>query len=63
MREYAVYKGEELLAIGTSKECAKQLNVLPSYIRWLNTPTAKRRLATRKNPHKCVVGFVLKDGD
>ncbi|MBU5673222.1 hypothetical protein [Paenibacillus brevis] len=59
MREYAVYKGEELLVIGTAEECADALKVRPEYIRWLTTPTAKRRLSKRKNPEKCVVGDVI----
>ncbi|WP_313891146.1 hypothetical protein [Psychrobacillus sp.] len=53
--EYAIYKGEELLVIGTAEECAYKLKVQPKYIQWLTTPTAKRRLAKRKNPNKCTV--------
>jgi orotate phosphoribosyltransferase-like protein len=62
-REYAVYKGEKMLAMGTSEECAAELNVTKEYVEWLTTPTAKRRLATRKNPEKCTVGFKLDDDD
>lgn len=58
-QEYAIYKGDELLVIGTASECAKYLNVQPKYIQWLTTPTAKRRLAKRKNPEKCIVGEKL----
>jgi hypothetical protein len=58
-QEYAIYKGEELLCIGTKEECAKELGVQPEYIYWLTTPTAKRRLASRKNPEKCTVGVKL----
>jgi hypothetical protein len=54
--EYAVYKGEKLIAMGTARECAELLNVQPAYIKWLTTPTAKRRLEKRKNPNNCVVG-------
>lgn len=59
MKEYAVYKGEDLLVMGTAEECAEELNVRPEYIKWLTTPTAKRRLANRKNPDKCTVGVKL----
>lgn len=58
-REYAVYKGEQLLAMGTAEECATELNVSKQYIQWLTMPTAKRRLAKRKNPDKCTVGIRL----
>jgi hypothetical protein len=59
LKEFAVYKGDSMLAIGTAEECAKVLGVQAEYIRWLTTPTAKRRLASRKNPDKCVVGDVI----
>lgn len=52
-KEYAVYKGDELICIGTAKECADILNIKPSSVKWLTTPTAKKRLAKRKNPEKC----------
>ncbi|MBR3117790.1 MULTISPECIES: hypothetical protein [Bacillus cereus group] len=58
-QEYAVYKGENLLCMGTAFECAEELKVQPDYIKWLTTPTAKRRLAKRKNPDKCTVGVKL----
>ncbi|MED1299845.1 hypothetical protein BK704_02410 [[Bacillus thuringiensis] serovar konkukian] len=58
-QEYAVYKGENLLCMGTALECAEVLQVQPDYIKWLTTPTAKRRLAKRKNPDKCTVGVKL----
>lgn len=62
-REYAIYKGDELLVIGTARECAEKLGVQLPYIHWLMTPTAKRRLAQRKNPERCVVGEVIKEED
>ncbi|KGX84462.1 hypothetical protein [Pontibacillus litoralis] len=58
-QEYAIYKGEKLLCIGTKEECAKELGVQPEYIYWLTTPTAKRRLESRRNPEKCTVGIKL----
>lgn len=59
MQEYAVYKGEELLCMGTAEECAAKLNVKPGYIKWLTYPIAKKRLANRKNPARCTVGIKL----
>lgn len=60
--EFAVYKGDDLLAMGTAEDCAERLGVYPKYIYWLTMPTAKRRLATRKHPEKCTVGFRLDEG-
>ncbi|MFS1511722.1 hypothetical protein VQL36_04695 [Chengkuizengella sp. SCS-71B] len=59
LQEYAVYRGDELVCIGTKEECAKKLNVQPKYIYWLTTPTAKRQLAKRKHPEKCTVALRL----
>ncbi|MGP4073802.1 hypothetical protein ACTWQB_14760 [Piscibacillus sp. B03] len=61
VKEYAVYKGENIIAMGTAEECAEEMGVQPEYIKWLTMPTAKRRLAKRKNPEKCTVGVLLDD--
>ncbi|MEK3718929.1 hypothetical protein [Paenibacillus sp. FSL R7-0333] len=60
-KEYAVYKGDLMLVMGTAEECAAEMGVLPEYIRWLTTPTAKRRLARRKHPERCIVADVIED--
>lgn len=59
--EFAIYKGEELIAMGTAEECASKLGVTKEYIYWLTMPTAKKRLAKRKNPERCTVGIRLDD--
>ena len=41
--DYAVYKGDELIIIGTAEECAERLNVNAKYIRWLSTPSVVKR--------------------
>ncbi len=46
--QYAVYKGDVLLVMGTVKECAEALNVTEKYIRWLTSPAAKKRIKRRK---------------
>ena len=40
---YALYKGDEIIAIGTLKELGKLLNVLPRTIFFYSTPTYKKR--------------------
>lgn len=52
MIEYAVYKGEDCIAIGTSKECGVKLGVKPETIKWMTTPTGKKRFESRKNKSK-----------
>lgn len=45
---YAVYRNDEMIAMGTADECAEELNVNPEYIHWLTTPTGKKRYESRK---------------
>lgn len=49
-KEYVVYKGESLLYIGTIKECAQHMGVLPETVYFYTTQAYQRRLAKRKNP-------------
>ena len=43
MKEYAVYKGDEFLAIGTAEELAEKLNVRPQTIRFWGTPSYQKK--------------------
>ncbi len=43
MKEYAVYKGEEILALGTAKEIAKQLNVKEKTVYFWCMPSHHKR--------------------
>ena len=43
MTDYAVYKGEKLLALGTIDACAKALNVTTKTLFFYGTPTYKKR--------------------
>lgn len=50
MNIYAIYRGEEFLYEGTSKECAKHFNVQVKTVRWWNTKANKIRASgKRKN--------------
>lgn len=42
-KEYALYKGEELIAMGTKKEIAEQLGVSPSTVGYYGTPVYAHR--------------------
>lgn len=52
MKEYALYKGEELLAIGTKREIAEQLGVSASTVGYYGTPVYARR--TSENGRRLV---------
>lgn len=43
-KEYALYKGETLLAIGTAKEIADEMNVKKETILFYNKPAYKKRI-------------------
>lgn len=45
---YALYKGEELLEIGTKQELAEKFGVRPKTIAFYNTPAYKRRTSPSK---------------
>lgn len=51
-KEYAVYKGDNLICIGTAKECAVEMGVQPETIKFYTTPTYQKRLAKRKKTNK-----------
>lgn len=43
MKQFAIYKGEELLMIGSAKECAKQLDLDTKTIYFYASKTHKKR--------------------
>ena len=43
MKEYAVYKGDELLGIGTIEELAKKFNVRPRTVKDWSCPSYCKR--------------------
>lgn len=47
--EYALYKGEELITIGTIYQIAKETGVEYKTIQYLGTGAYKRKLEKRKN--------------
>ena len=46
-KEYALYRGEDLLCVGTIKEIAKKLNILPDTVKYYGTNAYKRKLSKR----------------
>lgn len=43
-KEYALYKGDELLAIGTRTELAKKFDIKEKTISFYNSPAYKKRI-------------------
>lgn len=48
-KEYALYKGETLLSIGTVEEIAEDMNASHLTVRHYKTPAYKLRLKNRKS--------------
>lgn len=46
-KEFALYKGEELLAMGTKREIAEQLGVSASTVGYYGTPVYARRTSEK----------------
>lgn len=53
-KQYAVYKGEECIAIGNIYQLANKLNVKIETIRFYLTPTYKNRCKKSKNRKEIV---------
>ncbi len=63
MEEYALYKGEELLMIGTLEEIAVARGVQLNTIKFYLTPTYQRRIAKRKKPRNYLELVKLDDDE
>lgn len=59
IQEYALYKGENILCIGTAKDIAKDQNVLIATVMFYGTNTYKNRLKKRKNTKNSRILVVL----
>lgn len=63
IEEYALYKGEELLIIGTIKEIAKHEGVKEETIKFYKTPVYLNRVANRKRSRASKILVSLDDDD
>lgn len=53
--EYAMYKGEECLAIGTSNEICKQMNIKMQTFRYYRTNAYKDRINNRVSKNARII--------
>lgn len=49
MKEYALYKGDELLSIGTISEIAEEQNIKERTVKFYKTPIYEKRIKSRKS--------------
>ena len=55
MKEYALYKGDELLSIGTIQEIAKEQNVKEKTVEFYKTKSYEKRIQKRKSKNARVL--------
>lgn len=53
--EYALYKGDNFLDIGTIKELSKRYNISVKTLRWYSTPCYKNKIKNKNNIKSYVV--------
>lgn len=58
-REYAIYKGDEFITIGTARECAEQLGVSQDTIRFYSSPAYAKRVEHVAD--KAIIAVALMD--
>lgn len=63
VKEYVVYKGESFVCLGTIKECAQHMGVLPETVRYYTTPAYQRKLAKRKRARNYLTVSVLEEDE
>lgn len=61
--DYAIYKGDDLIVIGSAKECAEEMNVTIEHIKWMTTPAGQKRIASRRNPENATAAVRLDDDE
>jgi hypothetical protein len=61
VKEYAVYKGDTFLCVGTAEECADFLGILPRTVRYYSYEKYKRKVEKRKNPQNYTIVVKLDD--
>lgn len=54
MKHYALYKGEEILAIGTLFQIAEQMGIAYKTVYFYTTPSYKKRIKQSKNRRELI---------
>lgn len=62
-KEYALYKGDTFLCIGTMKEIAKQRNITLETVRFYRTRAYKKRVEKRKNSKNAMILIKIPEDD
>nr|DAO77422.1 MAG TPA: Protein of unknown function (DUF658) [Caudoviricetes sp.] len=60
--EYVLYKGEEIVGIGTADELSRRLGLRPQTIRSYSSPSHMRRVEESADPESRIVAVRVKHG-
>ena len=60
--QYVLYKGEEVLGVGTADELSRRLGLHPQTIRSYSSPSHMRRIDESADPESRIVAVKVKDG-
>ena len=60
-KEYAIYKGDKFLYMGTAKECAKYFNVKEKTIFFLANKTYRKRIEERRKSRNAMIAIVVEE--
>lgn len=60
--QYVLYKGEEVLGVGTADELSRRLGLHPQTIRSYSSPSHMRRIEESADPESRIVAVKVKDG-
>jgi hypothetical protein len=63
VKEYAVYRGDNFLCVGTIKECAKYLGVEPDTVRFYASSRYLQRVNSRKNARNYTIVIKIEDDE
>jgi hypothetical protein len=63
LKEYAVYKGDEFICVGTVKECAERLGIKPDTVYYYTSPKYKKIMEKGKNPQNYIIVIKLEEDE
>ncbi len=63
LKEYAMYCGEDCVAIGTLDEIATARGIKRESVRFMLTPTYRRRMASHRNSGHRLEVFLIEEGE
>lgn len=58
---YVIYKGDEVIIVGSLKEVAQKLNIKTRSVEWLASPVHRRRVTSRGADSNSLIAVRVKE--